>query len=678
MIVSIDFETRSVVDLRAYGSYPYARHPSTDILCMAYAIEDDDPLLWWPGDPFPEALENIVCGLPGPDFEFRAWNAQFERLIWQHVLVPRYGFPALKASDWYCTAADAAAMALPRRLEYCADVMGIEEKKDEEGAKVMRRLSRPRSGKWPDVTWWDEPVRGRTMKAISDDYKRLGLYCQQDVRAERAIYKATRRLPESERETFLLDQRINDTGVRIDVDLASRCLAVVEQGKTRANTIVRNVTGGVATTVTQVGKLLTWLQAHDSTIEDVSKATVRDLLEGELPDDVRRVLQARADGAKSSTAKIKKMLGARCEDDRVRGTMLYHGANPGRWAGRIIQVQNFPRGSIKDAEFFIPMILDAVDAKHLYDLLDLYENPLDIVSSLLRAMLVPEKGSVFYVADFEQIEARVLAWIAGQEDMLQIFLSGQTPYKVMGGKIFDMDPSEIQKGTEQYQLGKNMTLGCGYQMGWKRFAEQTQEQQGVVLEPKFAHKVIRTYRDAAPMIVQTWHDFENAAFAAVRERGKTITTHGCKFLVRGAYLYIVLPSKRPLCYAAPSIEEVSKRYDVVNDDGSVSTKTMTKDSVVAWAMNNEKHRWAKRVLYGGMLTENIVQAIARDLLVGAMKRLEAGGYMPVMHAHDEVVCEVLEHMGNLDEFISLMERLPRWAEGCPVSAEGFITERYKK
>ena len=657
--VSLDFETRSTVDLRITGVYPYAEHRNTGVWCMAWAIDDGPVHLWRYGNPFPgELREAIAAGC-----DMRAWNAQFERVIWNLLCRPRMGWPSLDLEQWHDTAAEAAAMALPRSLAQCAGVLGVTEQKDDDGHSLMMRMARPRKTTKHKIVWWDEAER------LAQLYE----YCKQDVRTERAIAVTLRRLSDKERSIYLLDQQINDRGVLVDVPLVRASRIIAKMGLDEANESVRNATGGAVERVTKVADLTKWLRDTEGlNIDNVRKSTVRELLESDgLSSPARQALEARADAGRSSVAKLESMLSVKCKDARLRGMLFYHGAATGRWSGRLVQPQNFPRGEIKNAEQYIDQIL----AKD-YAALDKAHPPLAIISSLLRGMLLAADGHTLMVGDFAQIEARVLAWLAGQQELVEAFANGEPVYEMMAERVYGLERGAITKDDPRRQLGKATVLGCGYGMGPDKFIKASWDIYGVDVSEappgmeqygkSFSHFVVQTYRNTNSKIRELWYRLGDAALDAVLRPGEIQEVRGCKFVVRGAYLWLMLPSKRPLAYAAPTIEDRMTPWGEM------------KPAVKTWGLNSMTRKWEPRFLYGGLLAENVVQALARDIMAEAMLRLDNAGYPTILTVHDEVVTEPPLGYGSLDEFLELMSRAPAWANGCPVASEGWTGRRYRK
>ena len=648
--LSMDFETRSTIDLRKAGVYAYAEHHTTDVWCLAYAFDDGDVQLWVPGD---EPPERIVAHVQAGG-ELRAWNAQFERVIWCVIMVPRYGFPKPAQEQWFCTAAEAAAMALPRALGVAARVLNMPERKDDDVRGLMMRMSRPRSTKGGIVWWTDEGRRHHLYE-----------YCKQDVRAERAIAGRIRRLTKHERLVYLLDQRINDRGMMLDLPLINGAQGIVNIGLERANADIKRITGGAVEKVTQVADLTRWLQYKGLGIDNIRKSTVRDmLLEDGVGGEVRQVLEIRADAGRSSVAKLKSMRAAKCKDDRVRGLLFYHGASTGRWSGKLVQPHNMPRGEVDNVEQYVPAMI-----KRDFDTINKEHPPLVVVSSLLRGMLRATPGSRLLCADFSAIEARVLAWIAMQDDLVAAFAAGAKIYEEMASRIYKVPAEEVAKDSRERQVSKNTVLGCGFGMGAATFVEQLHKQTGIVIDEEEGQLNVDTYRALYPLIPKFWRDINSAAIRAVAEPG--LVTHcgrngAIRYVVRNHFLWCVLPSGRSIAYCLPQV---------------VSRKTPWKElraAVRYMGTNAYTKKWGPLHLYGGLLAENVVQAIARDLMAASMLRVERKGYPVVLSVHDEILADVPNEFGSLAEFCDLMARKPRWADGCPVSVEGWEGARYKK
>ena len=635
MVVSIDFETRSAVDLRKTGVYKYASDPSTDIWCMAYkAPWSDDVQVWLPGDEMDTYLEDwiIAGGL------LSAWNANFERTIWNEIMVGRYQWPRTNIKQWRCTMAQASAMGLPRSLGQAAAVLGVEEQKDKTGAALMLRMARPRKVNADgSYTWWN----------TKDKLDTLVEYCRQDVRTELSVAEVLHEMPDSERRLYQLDQRINDRGVGLDVDLVHRVKELANNASLEIDAEIQRLTKGQVKAATNAMDLTAWLNAHGIRAKSVDKQTVGRLLSFDrLHPVIREVLKLRQNGAKSSTAKYDAMLHAVNADGRMRGLLVYHGAATGRWSGKLVQPQNFPRPQKKQDE------LDEIIAK-LKAGEDVSEHGAGTVlaSDLLRSMLVADEGHRLMFADYSAIEARVLAWVAGQSDLVETFRKGGDVYIEMASAIYNVGVESVTD--KQRQVGKMAILGCGYGMGGKRFAEQCAS-MGIRVDEDEAKRIVAVYREKNNQIAQYWRDVENDFVEMVKDAGRV------------GSVKLPLPSGRLLTYHNPRIIQRETPWGAMRDTAQVDT------------LNSVTRQWTSQIIWGGLLTENVVQATARDMMATAMMALELKGYNVILSVHDEIICEVPDDFGSLDEMIDIMTQVPAWAEGCPINAEGKEGKRYRK
>lgn len=510
MSCNVDFETRSVVDLRKCGMYVYAEHPTTDVLCLAYSINGQDPEVWVPGQEPPEELVQYVAN----SGDLHAWNAAFERTIWRHIM-PRYGFPAVKNRQWVCTAAEAANMGLPRKLEECAKALDSKYKKDEAGHRLMLQVSKPRRTEEDGtIVWWQD----------ADKLERVYAYCQQDVRTEMAIAKQVQRLSDRERMLYMLDQLINDRGMTLNffaVREAQRHVAYLEaQGLEE----LQEITGGKVKTPKQVQALKQWLRQEGCPMPDLTKDTVAAALKT-AQGPTREVLRIRQDHSRSSTAKLDAMERACCRDMRVRGMLMYYGANrTGRWAGRLVQPQNLPREKV---------------------------NGID-----LRAMLVASPGHRLMIGDYGQIEARILCWLAGES-------YGDQEYEKTAAAIFGVPVEGVTK--DQRFVGKMAVLGLGYGMGASKFAAQS----GVEFE--LAQRAVNVYRSNKRGIPLLWRSAEAAARQAIIDPGRfSYVGAGAhvRYSMQQGCLRCDLPSGHSLYYQAPRIDDDGLSYMGIGPGGN--------------------------------------------------------------------------------------------------------------
>lgn len=664
-----DWETYSECDLRSAGAEAYARHPSTDLLCAAYAFDDEPSALWLPGQPCPPR----VVGHVRAGGKIVAWNAPFELAMWLHVAVPKYGFPAPSPESFWCTAAQAANLGLPRDLDGAGAALGARVQKDPTGRRVMLKLSQPRR---PTKT---DPRTRWTPEMAPEDFAHLHAYCMRDVDAERAIKQVIRPLSDRERQLFLLDGKINRRGVKIDRRLIHAALRVVEKEQARLNAEIAEATGGAVTACTQASRIVEWLKANEVDADSVASHSLKDMLaDPEHPDSVRAVLLLRQEAAKSSTAKLRAMLNAACPDDRIRGSLLYYGASrTGRWSGRLHQPQNYPRGDeaiTSHTEEAVGMILaGATETMRLA-----FGSPLDVVSSCLRPCMVAEDGHDLMCPDFSNVEGRGLAWLAGEEWKLQAFRdfdagtgTGPDLYMVGAGRILNKPPEAVTKKERQEQ-GKIPELACGYQ-GWVGAFHTFARLYGFKVTDEEAARIAGAWRDAHPRTKQFWYDLNDAAFAAVANPGRKFEAGPITYLRRDGWLWCRLPSGRVLAYANPSIAKNDRGEDAVHYWGVPNpAKPIPVDGV-------STRRWARLSAYGGLLAENVTQAVCRDLLAEAMLRLDAAGYPLVLTVHDELVIEAPHGFGSPEEVRQIASEVPAWAKGFPI-AVGSIhrARRYSK
>jgi DNA polymerase len=669
MEVSLDFETRSACDLRKAGAYKYAQDPSTDVWCAAFGVAGAAPILWAPGCDgliTAELLERVRDSC----VTFRAFNAPFERAIWREIMHRRHGFPDIPLERWVCTAAEARAMNLPGNLDDCARVLGVVEQKDMAGHRLMLRMAKPRAT-LPDGThiWWDDEER----------LHRLYEYCRQDVRTEQAIAARLQRLSDYEINVWRMDQRANDRGVLVDVRLAAAAKGLAQRVAAQANSDVGRVTGGGVDKITNVGRLKAWMGALDVPVDSLNKKALDELLNREdLPLPVREALEIRVEAGKSSVKKIEAMLNAAGRDGALRGLLLYWGAGTGRWAGRLVQPQNFPARTRAFPDWWVDALYEnpepligRVLAGDL-DALEMEGPALEVLALLLRPMLRARPGRVLVAADYSAIEARVIAWLCDEEWRLEVFRTHGKIYEASASMMFNVPLDRIKKGQPEYALrqkGKVAELALGFQGGVNALITMGAYDMG--LGDEELPEIVRLWREASPNIKAGWYALQEAAIEAVRFPGKVTEALSARvrFKVAGGFLWMKLPSGRRLAYCQPKLVHKPAPWD--------PEKLLP--GIEAWSVDSKTKKWAKRSLYGGLLLENATQATARDLMADAMLRLDSGGkYLPLLSVHDEVVCECDEATADAAELERIMCETPDWAAGCPVAAEGFAAKRYRK
>lgn len=677
----LDTETYSELDLRRTGAYPYAQHPSTRLLLVSWAVEDG------PVQVAECVTDELLSTLNDPGVEVWAHNSNFDRLILRYVCgieVP--------IERWRDTSVQALLHALPHALEDLCAVLGMptDKAKDARGKRLMQ--------------FFCKPYRGRRLTAADrpQEWAEFVQYSRQDIVAMR---EAHARMPRwnypghngDGLAQWHLDQRINDRGVAIDMQLVRAAIEMVRREQRDLRRRVDEHTNGELTAATQRDALLQYLsEVYGVTLPDLSKAVVERALEGDLPDGARELLEIRQNASKSSSAKYEAFERATCPDGRLRGTLQFAGASrTARWAGRLVQLQNLPRPGMKAAD--LEAAIEAVRAG-AGDLV--VSNPMSLARDATRGCIVAQEGRKLIAADLANIEGRVLALLAGEEWKLEAFREfdkGEGPdlYKVAYGRSFGIRPDKVDDG-DQRQIGKVMELALGYQGGVGAFVTMAATYKmdlgkltesvrrsappeawedsisfyewalarGAVndlpMDVFVACNVLKTlWRGAHPAVVKLWADLEEAfrraagGYDGVIEVGPHL-----KVARKGSWVLVRLPSGRVLCYPQAGIE-----------DGKLT----------CMGVNSLSRKWEKLVVYAGLLAENCTQGVARDILANGMTLAEAGGYPVVLSIHDELLAETpADPSFSAGGLSRIMATVPQWAAGLPLSAKGFEASRYRK
>lgn len=646
-VLSIDLETYSDVDLPNCGVYRYVEG-DFHILLFAYAFDDEETRCvdMACGEQLPA---EVVDAIHNENIIKSAWNAQFER-----ICLSKYFGTQLDPDAWQCTMVWAASLSLPLKLATAAQALKTAQQKDAVGERLIRYFSIP-----------CKPTKsngGRTRNLpehAPDDWKLFKSYCIQDVETERDIRRRLEKFPlmPQEWDYYHMDQRINDRGILIDRELVQQAIicnmAMSEEMTKRAYAL----TG--LENPNSVSQLKGWLEERGIEIDSLGKKNVASLItdldkhsaDGEALDMMKLRLQM----AKSSVKKYQAAERYICQDGRAHGLFQFSGANrTQRWAGRGIQLQNLPQNHISTLN-------EARDLVKLgcFDMIEvLYGNTPDILSQLIRTMLIPKPGCEFIVADFSAIEARVLAWLAGEQWRLDAFQRGEDIYCASASQMFGVPVVKHGINGELRQKGKVAELACGYSGGSGALISMGALDMG--LKEDELPEIISSWRDANPEIVKFWYAVEKAAIETVKDHNdRSVGRIGFRFSANT--LWIVLPSGRRLAYIKPKLQP--------NRFGRMA---LTFEGLGA---NN---KWVRGETYSGKLTENITQATARDLLAEAMRRIELAGLGIVGHVHDEVILEVPKGQYTVDDVCNIMNRNPAWADGLPLSSAGYTGNYYFK
>lgn len=689
---TIDFETRSACSLKNSGAWRYSIDPSTDVLCLAFRLpswESGRTGLWHPAFPSiglgdrcsydPQAYEDLIelvywieaGGL------VEAHNVFFEYSIWNNVLSPTYGFPSIPHSSWRCSAAKASAHALPRALDDALAALKLPLRKDAEGHKVMMKVSKPRRARKAEREAGVLPTDVLYHESL-DLFQALWDYCRHDVIVEEALSEALPDLTDDETAVFLMDLEINARGFQLDMDGVAAAETLIAAEVDRLNGELALLTNGEVLAATQRDKMISWFDTQGLWLDNTQKETIDGLLDA-CANGVRRDISATARRGleivralgRSSTAKYQAMRDWAAGDGRVRGGLRYHGASTGRWAGAGVQPHNFVRGSVKDMEGLWACI-KALDAEAIAAWIpdpkegSPFGSVMRALAESLRGAIIPTPGEKLFVADFASIEARVLMWMAEDDDALAKFRSGADMYAELAMEIYHKPINKHDHPTER-NLGKAGILGCGYQMGPAKFVS-TAAIYGVTIDEEFSKVVVDTYRTKYWRVVDEWKEQEFAAIEAMLT-GDEISA-GPVVWVRErlpsgyTVLSCVLPSGRKLTYPDAKVQMRETSWGAM------------KQTLTYMGVNMYNHQWERQLTYGGKIVENIVQAIARDLMVAGMFAASAQGYRMILSVHDEMIAEKAD--GDIKDFERLMATVPDWAEGCPVAAEGWVGTRYRK
>ena len=645
--LNIDVETHSSYDLRKTGAYKYMESEDFEILIIAYSIDYGDVKSIDMYDIDQELYKEFRGLLFDPEVTKYAFNAAFER-----AALAKHFDTTMPPSEWICSMVNSTRVGLPASLEMCAEVLGIDMQKDAKGKNLIKYFSMPCK---------PTKVNGRRTRNYPEHdpekWQQFIDYCEQDVRVEMAITEEISNIdyPDSEQQLWTIDQHINDRGVHIDEALMLGAYELDEISKSDLMRQAKQLTGLANPNSTQ--QLLGWFEEQGLDIDNLRKATVDEYLQT-ATGKARKMLELRQQMSKTSVKKYDKMYHMTCIDNRIKGMFQFYGAGTGRWAGRGVQMQNLTKHSMTDEELDIAR--EAIKQQD-FDWLDLMlEYPYqDILSQLIRTTFTAEDGYTLAVSDFSAIEARVIAWFAGEQWRLDVFDTHGKIYEASAAQMFNVPIESIGKGDPLRQKGKVAELALGYQGGAGALESMGALKTG--LEQSELKPLVDAWRAANPNIKSFWENCQKAAIKAVN-KGAVQTANGIKFYMQHGHLLVELPSGRALVYREAELNE--------NSWGS---------TIVEFKGLNAVRKWDTIKTYGGKLVENIVQATARDALGVSMERLEKQGYKIVAHVHDELILEVPDDgHDHLKDIENIMSQPIDWAEGLNLDSDGFVSPFYMK
>lgn len=657
--LSVDLETYSSVDIRKSGLYKYVQSPDFEILLLAYSF-DGEPVQVV--DLTAERIpDSVIEALLSADVIKHAYNAAFEwYCLSKYLSVPA---PLKWLSQWRCTQLHGLYLGYPAGLATIGEALGLpsDKKKMGVGVSLINYFCKPCS-----------PTKANGMRTRNypkhspERWELFKEYCRRDVETEMTVEKMLSAfpVPEDVQRQWELDQRINAYGVRLDTELMNGAIECSEQINSALTEEAARLTG--LSNPKSVKQLKEWLEKEtDTEIGSLNKQTVSELLAGVPPENARRMLEIRQELGKTSVTKYRAMQNAICADNRARGLIQFYGANrTGRWAGRLIQVQNLPRTYLENLDLARALVKEC----DVFMLKFRYGNVPDILSQLIRTAFIPSEGRRFVVADFSAIEARVIAWLAGESWRQEVFATHGKIYEASASQMFHVPIERIKKGNPEYAYrakGKVAELALGYQGSVGALKAMGADKMG--LSDEELSDIVQRWRAASPRIKDLWYKLEEAALTAVRDcvpvgvRGLIIAREG-DFGSGLDFLTVRLPSGRKLYYPQPTI----------------ACNEFNKPAVHYMGMSGESKKWTRLSTYGGKLTENIVQAIARDCLAVTLERLEAAGFQTVMHIHDEAVVDAPAERADLEALCELMKQPIPWASGLVLNADGFVGDYYKK
>ena len=653
-VMGVDIETYSSVDLAEAGVYAYVEAPDFDILLISYIFDDwgeDDVKTIDCFDADPDMMAEFCEALLDPQIVKTAFNANFER-----TCLAKWLQKPMPPEEWRCTMVKALTLGLPGNLAGAGEALGLppEKLKDPQGKALIQFFSKPckptrTNGQRTRNLPQHDPAKWQLYKS----YNRQDVVTEQEILRKLSIYKT----PESEQELWALDQHMNDNGVALDIPMVEKIVEYDTRRRQELQEEAQELTG--LKNPNSLAQLKRWLAEQGVEMTSVTKDTITEALrDPDLPDIVRRVLEIRTALGKTSVAKYSTMLVAHCQDHRLRGILQFYGANrSGRWAGRLVQTHNLAKNTLPD----LALARELAAEGDFETMGTLFGETAFVFSELIRTAFIPSEGCRFVVSDFSAIEARVLAWIAGEEWTLEAFRQGKDIYCETASMMYHVPVEKHGANRKKKKKGKVAVLACGYQGGVG--AMKRMDKGGAIPEDEL-QSVVDQWRGANPSVVKLWRNCEMAARTVIEEHRTVRLKNGIAFGYANGNLFIKLPSGRKLCYWNTHLKMDPR-------DG--------REHIVYMGVNQETKQWGETETYGGQLVENITQAIARDCLAISMQRVAALGYKIVMHVHDEMIVDVpIEDADALERINACMGEAIPWAPGLPLRGDGYETPFYMK
>lgn len=713
--VTKDFETRSECNLKKAGAYKYSLDPSTKPTCFAFKIYGEPKIYFldyyainrhWRDQP--QEFRNLWLRLIEEEYEFSAHNSFFEKCIYDNILVKRYGWPRIPPRLRRCTAAKAAACALPRNLEGAGEALKLRVQKDRRGYAAMMATCKPTKqyNAWVKKLIGPPPPMFLEPDTAPEIFQTLYTYCKIDVKAEEAVDRSLPDLVPQEQNIWHLNQMLNWRGLRVDIPTITKVVSMMAEENKIKRRELDTLTSGLVSSPHARKSVLDFLMSEGVVLKNLQAKTVEDRIkEGGLKAETKRLLEIRQALSKTSTKKYQAFLD-RAVADRVRDILLYHAASTGRDGGTGIQPHNFPRGLMRVQKGFPYSHVENVSELDPEMIKLVYGDSLGILfSAILRNMIIPSDGCELFVADFAKVEVAVLWWLADNAPGLKVLRDKKDPYKYMAAANANKNYEDITDEGDERQLGKAQVLGCGFGMGPSKFQKTAWDLYRLKLTEEQSKIAVRHYRDANEAVPILWKKYEKAAIEVVRSGG-VIKAGKCKFVYDSdkryggcKFLWVVLPSGRRLAYADPRLTMRYREFEVKRylhcRPESLTPEAYFDEEKQQWyyndvemrgpyetleffAVNSKTKKWGVERTWGGTLAENITQAVARDLMKQGGLRLEKKGYKLLLDVHDEGITEKRIGEGDLEDFTKILCEQPVWGPGLPVDAKGWIGPRYRK